>query len=233
MLSIVCAVKNRLNTLKVALASWLVAPGVDEIVIVDWDSAEPIAPLAAQDSRIRVVRVDNEPQFHLAAAFNLAADQAKGDTLLKLDADYVLNPFYDFVGSIPLAPNSFITGLFEHGGPFLAYLNGLVYIRKEHWQRIHGYNEHLTNYGWDDDDFYARLVSSGLQRNILTPPPIFAFHIPHNDSFRALNYDNKDIIATHRQNQQTALTPYKARKYTWAVTPVSQQLSIAQRQTSD
>lgn len=73
MLSIVCAVKNRLNTLKVSLASWLVAPGIDEIVIVDWSSDEPLASFAAQDARIKIIRVDDESEFHLSAAFNLDA----------------------------------------------------------------------------------------------------------------------------------------------------------------
>lgn len=229
MISIVCAVKNRTNTLRVSLASWLVAPGIDEIVIVDWDSAEPLAPLATQDPRIRIVRVNSEPEFHLSAAFNLAADCADGDTLLKMDVDYVLNPFYDLVNSVPLPADSFITGHFQHGGPFLAYLNGLVYVRKEHWQRIHGYNEHLTNYGWDDADFYERLTQSGLERRILTPPPVLAFHIPHNDNFRASNYDNKDLVATHLKNREIAGKPYTARKYSWNLKPDGQQTFVAEK----
>lgn len=229
MVSIVCAIKNRLKTLKVSLASWLVAPGIDEIVIVDWSSDEPLASFAAQDSRIKIIRVDNEPEFHLSAAFNLAADHANSDVLLKLDADYVLNPFYDFVGSLLLPANTFITGHFQHGGPFLAYLNGLIYIRKEHWQRVHGYNEHMIRYGWDDVDFYDRLVKSGVQRQILTPPPVLVFHIPHNDDFRGANYANKNLLETHLQNKEIANRPYTARKYSWALTPTGPQTLVAEK----
>lgn len=233
MISIVCAAKNRSNALRVSLASWLVSSGVDEIVVVDWDSDEPLSPMASLDPRVRVVRVDNEPRFHLSAAFNLAADLAAGDTLLKLDADYVLNPFYDFIRWVSLPADSFVTGHFQHGGPFLAYLHGLVYVRKEHWQRIHGYNENLTNYGWDDDDFYLRLVQSGLQRAILNPPPIFAFHIPHNDTFRSQNYDIKDLVASHQQNQQAASIPYLRRRYSWKVSPIGLQVFSAEKQILD
>ena len=74
MVSIVCAVMNRAPALRVALTSWRLQRDVTEIVIVDWNSEIPLAPLVREDDRIRIVRVDHEPRFHLAAAFNLAAD---------------------------------------------------------------------------------------------------------------------------------------------------------------
>ena len=110
MVSIVCAVMNRTQALRVALASWVLQGGVQEIVIVDWSSTIPVDPLATMDDRIRIVRVENERRFHLAAALNLAADCAAQPVLLKLDADYVLNPYYDFCASHPLPEQGFFTG---------------------------------------------------------------------------------------------------------------------------
>lgn len=87
----------------------------------------------------------------------------------------------------------------------------------------------MIRYGWDDVDFYDRLVKSGLQRQILTPPPVFIFHIPHNDDFRGANYHNKNLLETHLQNKQIAETPYTARKYSWGITQTSPQTFVAEK----
>ena len=40
--SIITACKNRVNSLKVSLSSWIQFDEVKEIIIVDWSSDEPI-----------------------------------------------------------------------------------------------------------------------------------------------------------------------------------------------
>lgn len=212
MISIVCAVKNRTPALRVSLSSWLLSAGVGEIVVVDWSSDEPVR---VDDPRVRTVRVEGETLFHLAAAFNLGADVAKGEKILKMDADYVLNPYYDFIGEVVLPERSFITGHWSQEGPFLRNLNGMVYVRKSDWGLVNGYNENLTGYGWDDDDFYSRLSASGLERRILSYPPLYMFHIPHNDNFRVENYKNKDIKDSHTRNRLAAHNPYNSRVFEW------------------
>lgn len=224
MLSIVCAVKNRTKSLRVALTSWLVAADVDEIVIVDWDSDEALNDLASLDPRILVVRVDDRPRFHLAAAFNLAAQVARGDMLLKLDADYVLNPFYPAARGVLPPPGAFATGHFQHGGPFFAYLNGLLCVRKTDWHRVGGYNENIVDYGWDDDDFYTRLCAVGLKRLIVRPSPASIFHIPHENDVRVQHYDIKNIEESHRKNQ-TAPPPAAPRS--WAIKQTGPQVLAA------
>jgi glycosyltransferase involved in cell wall biosynthesis len=224
MLSIVCAVKNRTKSLRVALSSWLVADGVEEIVIVDWDSSESLLPLTALDSRVKIIRVNEQPMFHLAAAFNLAAEAATGDMLLKLDADYVLNPFYPATLGVSPPENSFATGHFQHGGPFFAYLNGLNCVRKSDWQRVGGYNENIVNYGWDDDDFYNRLGAAGLKRLIIRPQPASIFHIPHENDVRVQHYETKNMEESHRKNQ-TAASPTTRRQ--WQLLPLSPQALLA------
>lgn len=216
MISVVCAVKNRLSTLRVSLASWLVAKGVDEVVIVDWSSDEPVAPFVTSDERVKVVRVEGQRYFHLSAALNLAEDHSTGEAILKMDADYVINPFYNLLSVLNLGDKSFVTGSAKLGGPFFGYLNGFVYLRKKDWNRVKGYNENLEDYGWDDDDFYARLEDAGLERKILSPPPIFVFHIPHNDLFRTIEYENKDFKETHSRNKRASIEfPYLSRRYRW------------------
>jgi len=228
MVSIVCAVMNRTPALRVALMSWRLQQDVTEIVIVDWNSDIPLAPLAQEDDRIQVIRVDHEPRFHLAAALNLATDCASRPVLLKLDADYVLNPYYAFCASHPPPEQGFFTGHWRHRGPFTQYLNGLVCVRSEDWRHVHGYNEHLEGYGWEDDDFYQRLEATGLTRWILPPEPATAFHIPHEQSERVRHYDDKDLQQAHQRNRALAAqTAYTHRRFTWDLSPVSTRVQRA------
>jgi glycosyltransferase involved in cell wall biosynthesis len=228
MVSIVCAVMNRAPALRVALTSWRLQQDVTEIVIVDWNSDIPLTPLAQEDERIQVIRVDHEPHFHLAAAFNLAADCASRPVLLKLDADYVLNPYYRFCASHPLPEQGFFTGHFRNQGPFASFLNGLICVRTADWRRVHGYNEHLEGYGWEDDDFYLRLKAAGLNRWILSPDPATAFHIPHEHGERVRHYDDKDVQRAHQRNRALATqTAYTHRRFTWDLAPVSTRVQRA------
>lgn len=230
MVSVVCAVKNRTKVLRVSLNSWLAADGVDEIVIVDWSSDSSLASLVDLDPKIKLIRVENEPYFHLSAAFNLAADNATHDTLLKLDADYVLNPFYSAVDVLRPPERSFITGHFQHGGQFLSYLNGLICVRKTDWQQVHGYNEYMTGYGADDDDFYMRLIATGLKRGVLKPQPVVVFHIPHENTTRVQNYENKNGPDNYQKNRMIAERgDYTARVYSWAYEPLRDRVQLARK----
>ena len=234
MVSIVCAVMNRAPALRVALTSWRLQRDVTEIVIVDWNSEIPLAPLVREDDRIRIVRVDHEPRFHLAAAFNLAADCASHPVLLKLDADYVLNPYYRFCASHPLPERGFFTGHFKHDGPFTSFLNGLICVRAADWRTVHGYNEHLEGYGWEDDDFYLRLEAAGLKRWILPPDPATAFHIPHGHDVRMHHYDDKDRNRSHRQNRaQAAAMAYSRRRFAWHLSPAGTRVQVAAKRPGD
>ena len=63
-------------------------PHHSQHLIVDWSSREPLRRQDLQaDSRIRLLRVEAERAWHLCRAYNFALAQARGDCLLKLDAD--------------------------------------------------------------------------------------------------------------------------------------------------
>lgn len=109
-ISAICACKNRREALNVSLSSWLNYKHIREIIIVDWSSDEPIDDLVKLDSRIKIVRVDGEKYFNLPQPLNLAASLATGDYILKLDTDYILNPYYNFLNDYPVDDKSFVTG---------------------------------------------------------------------------------------------------------------------------
>lgn len=91
--SIIHASKNRTENLKKSLKTWLSHPEVSEIILVDWSCNIPLKIALKDflyDKRIVIVRAKNQPYWALSKAFNLAADFATKDKILKLDADILL-----------------------------------------------------------------------------------------------------------------------------------------------
>jgi beta-1,4-mannosyl-glycoprotein beta-1,4-N-acetylglucosaminyltransferase len=109
-ISLICACKNRSNALRVSLSSWLLFDYVKEIIIVDWSSDEPINYLTKLDSRIKVIRVEDQKYFNQPQPLNLAIQMATGDYILKVDTDYLLNPYENFFEKYLVDEKSFISG---------------------------------------------------------------------------------------------------------------------------
>ena len=59
---------------------------------------------------------------------------------------------------------------------------GLVYVGRQFWGCVGGFNENLIYYGRDDEDFADRLSATGLHRDIFDRTSIY--HIPHGDEDR-------------------------------------------------
>lgn len=101
-ISLICACKNRNEPLQIALSSWLLRPEITEIIVVDWSSDVPLASLTKLDSRIKVITVQDQKYFNQPQPLNLAASIATGDYILKVDCDYVFNPYHNFLRVIRL-----------------------------------------------------------------------------------------------------------------------------------
>ncbi len=209
-ISIVCSCMNRSKSLKACIGSWLLHKRINEILIVDWSSS-PQLKLDNLDPRIRIVRVDGEKYFNLGKAYNLGIKLAKSSKIIKMDSDYFINPYYDFIGELPLPKSTFYTGDFElkqYDGDmgFFRYTNGWLYIEKEDFLRVGGYREDLDGYGIDDSDLYQRLIQSGLIRGKLNLHLIpLLFHVPHNDKVRVENYENKNLVESGEHNLNICL----------------------------
>lgn len=116
-ISIVCACKNRSEALYISLNSWLQFKEITQIVIVDWSSNQSLQDLVKLDSRIEVVRVENQNYFNQPQPLNLGIKFATGDYILKMDTDYVLNPYYNFFENYIVDENSFVTGKLNYHSP--------------------------------------------------------------------------------------------------------------------
>lgn len=171
-ISLVSCCMNRNDNLKASLKSWLKLP-VDEIVIVDWSSSVPVAETLADiaDSRVKIIRVENETRWILTCAFNVGLRFASYQKVYKLDAD--IETEEDFIDLNYFDEGEYIRGSWESA---LAedqldqvYINGSYGCYKSDLSRIGYYNEHIRTYGWDDSDLYTRLSAKcGLkQKNLV------------------------------------------------------------------
>lgn len=187
--SIFTACRNRNNNLVRALRSWLAHDEVGEVVIVDWSSETPVAESVAgllPDGRIKLIRVDGETHWVNTLAFNLAAKHTSNQYLLRVDADVLLkknffkiHQFYD---------TEYMTGNPEDDKG----LTGLLYVPRDHFLAVNGYNEFLRCYGWEDYDIFVRLE---LERNLRHRFFAFntAYHIPHSDEERIRRYSQAHL----------------------------------------
>ena len=159
-ISLVTCSMNRTENLILALPSWLANPEITEILIVDWSSRSPVERELIQagisDPRIRIVRVDDEARWILSYAFNVGFRAAACETILKVDADIVLSP--DFFKKNRVTEGSFIAGNWRTATDDQAHVNGFFFISRKALAAVGGFNEHITTYGWDDDDIFDRLT---------------------------------------------------------------------------
>lgn len=216
--SIVNCCRNRTENLLKALPTWLAHQTVREVIIVDWTSDEAVRQSLDEngfkDKRIKVVRVDNEPRWILSYAFNLGFRLARHELILKVDADITLKA--DFFDKNPLMAGTFIAGDWTKAEKGQEHINGFFYLRSKDLLKIKGFNEYITTYGWDDDDIYSRLATSGLQRVCVDTKSIY--HIPHDDASRLDGVSKKDSNAW-TELQGDPLFKIRANRYIATVMP--------------
>jgi len=197
--SIITACRNRVKPLSISLASWIQFDEVDEIIITDWNSDEPIDHLTKLSKKIKVIRVNNEPYFNQPQPLNLAASLVKTECLLKLDNDHLLNPYFNFFDTYKISDDSFVSGC--NGGQrgmdayFLYPLWGLLYVNSEVFKKVGGYNENMGKYyAVEDDELSVRLISYGLKPSSIDVQKFTALHIAHTDKDRVKNFESFESI---------------------------------------
>ena len=152
-----------------------------------------------------MIRVDGQKYFHLSKAYNLAIHNSTSEWILKMDCDYILNPYYNFFNKHQIKSNEFLTGSYQDSFldsqiGFFEYLNGFIFVSRENLCKVNGYNENFEGYGYDDTDLYNRLVEKGFDRVYLNHNQLSIFHLPHPDSKRGENYKCKNITSSHSDN---------------------------------
>ena len=209
-LSVIVAIKDRFNVLKTSIHSWLLNETIKEIIIVDWSSNDiDTNYLLALDSRIKVIRIDNQENFHLSKAYNIAIQNTTYNHIIKLDVDYFVNPYFKLKDWLHINwEKQFITGFWKYkeidnSCGFLEFMNGFVAVKKEFLINAGMYNGNKHGYGYDDCGLYERLEKIGLKRFTINlgKNNIPIFHIPHSDFNRTKHYANKNLTESTLLNQ--------------------------------
>lgn len=206
--SLFTAVKNRYSNLEEALPTWLSHPNIDEVIILDWDSETSIIPLVNkyQDSRIVLVEVKSQPRWILSFAYNLSARFTSRTQLLKIDADVKVLP--GFFEQHELRPGRFFCGNWRRRrNDNELHLNGMVYLHREDFFAVNGYNEFIKFYGWDDSDLYQRLQDKGFQRFDFEYDTLY--HIPHTG--RTVHQHKPDYLEGIPEEERASLATLQNR----------------------
>lgn len=203
--SIVTGVRNRTANLLKALPTWLCHPCVKEVVIVDWSSTEPVWSVVPSDSRIRILSVQDVPEWNIARCINFAVSQVKETELIvKLDADIILDKGF-FEGHAFDPETEFIAGDYKAGevnresketevvDPEKKYTSGVFLVARPHFLKVNGFPECCIGYGYDELSLYNALVKgAALRRKALNKDLVN--HLSHSDTLRG----SSDLeLATH------------------------------------
>jgi len=165
------------NFLK-SFESWTKVVGVKEIVLVDWQSTTPLDSMVSgvfptkSDLRITLVVLNSTTvvPWRIGASFNLGLMYANHPLILKLDCDTFLHE--DFLLLNDIDQTSFRYGDWRHARPDGndGHLNGVFFARAQDLFAIHGFDERLAVYGWDDSDLYLRLEETVRKNSNFSEP---------------------------------------------------------------
>lgn len=198
---------NRTDRIVSCLSSWLNFDNINDIVLVDWSSKKNILEdqtvndCIKNNSIINLIRIDNEKYFSQSKAYNVAIKNTINDNVLKIDIDHILtsNKLPQMLGRLTpkLTTNFYCCEhvTLEHWG--------ICFFQKNAFYQIGMYNEKLTGWGYDDQDFYYRL-SKIRKKNIIRNIPYLVYHNPHGDNLRVENYEIKNKFESNRINELIA-----------------------------
>ncbi len=220
-LSVIVAVQNRADRLRASLPSWLLHPAVREVIVVDYGSDAPLGQLIPhflQDPRVKLFRVENPGPFNLGRAYNVALSHVTCDTIVKIDADYVLSDpsLLDEVYRLRNAGHMRSHYISGHHALRDPQLSGFI-IADTRIMRAEGYREDFEGWGHDDEDLYSRLSARhNLRRDVRKGLDNQVVHLPHREEWITPEQQNT-LVAN--QERSSALPARPNRLYNVVARP--------------
>jgi hypothetical protein len=146
------------------IESWLSQDYIDEFIFIDWSST-PEFILFDQfqkyrnHAKIKIIRVNHKEHFILSMAYNMGVCAASGEIIIKVDTDFKLSPDFVLLNNIKeLTPKTYLSGKWwVETSENEKHINGMLVVYREDFKAIWGYDERITEYGFDDSDLYIRL----------------------------------------------------------------------------
>jgi hypothetical protein len=181
MISVVTRVRNREEHLLQSLPSWIAQPLVQDIVIVDYGSTKPIdTGILDASGKIRLCTVHNTPLWKSAKAINIGVQWAACPHVLRLDCDINRLANLEKYAGAKTERNFFSGKMAEQD--FKGFF-GQCLFSKDQWASVGGYHEFMVGWGFDDSDFYERLVARGHKRELFDSTDLG--DIAHTDVVRS------------------------------------------------
>lgn len=148
-ISVITCSMNRHDDLIEAIKSTQQLKHLEEHIIINWSSKDLVpTSLIKHNSKLRIFNVQGEKSWWLSRAYNFGAFLAKGDFILKLDADTSLK--HNALNKINLEKINYLN--FTHQGSGF----GNFLITKKLFEELNGFNEYIYGWGYDDIDFHNR-----------------------------------------------------------------------------
>lgn len=209
-ISIIIPCKSRLSHLMECMPYILNQTYHDlQVIIIDFNCPEKTKEVILNSFNDKRIEVYKEPvsadHWNLCEARNAGYKYAKGDTLLFLDADTILQPTFIEMAVKDLNKKTFVTGLVQP--PWNGC--GCMMVNRVDFANTKGYNESLVGWGYDDMDMYKRLENAGLERRTFSPELIK--NIQHPDSERNLFHKCENKQSTLERNFKISKKEFKSR----------------------
>jgi hypothetical protein len=215
---------NRNENVKKNLANWL-TQSMDELILLDWSSKEPVTdiPGVFDDPRVRVVRVEGQTKFIRTLAQNLATQMSRFNKVFKCDSDVEFKG--NFFDAHPLHEGEFWVGDWHQGRDFNErHLHGETYYNIDDFFSVNGYDESILAYGHDDTNLKDRMVLSGLIKKVFSYN--YLYHTPHE---QAVRMDNQimlhPMVKTYENRLHTNISPL------WSTSCLSKSFECLKKET--
>ena len=160
MISLVVPVMNRSDRIIPCLSTWIDHPAIDEVLIVDWSSSQPIntdsslISITEHPKTIIIRVVGEESIICMSFSLNVGCFYAKHDHIIKCDIDFQLkNTELVEVFKRSQGKKHFFCSTIPKKYDF----HGFCFFEKKYFVEVNGYNEKIRGWGFDDEDFYRRL----------------------------------------------------------------------------
>jgi glycosyltransferase involved in cell wall biosynthesis len=162
----------------------MVAQRPFEVIVVDYGCPDRTGDwVEANFPEVKVVRVDDDPDFCSPRARNLGARQASADWLVLIDGDVRAGEGWSAWMQQNLQPGHFYRAARLASGKLDPETVGTVICTRADFDAIDGYDEAFRGWAADDVDFYQRLNRHGVVEQ--TYPSRFVTAISHGDQERA------------------------------------------------
>lgn len=150
-----------------------------EYVLLDYNSSDEIETYIRDNFQEQIeshkfiyYKTKNPKYFNRSHSRNVAMKLATGDIICNIDADnYTGKDFASYVNNFfESKSQGFLTTIYPKNskGVTLRDSAGRICLKKTDFIRIHGFDERMIDYGFEDYDLINRLEILGLKRTIIT-----------------------------------------------------------------